>query len=147
MSWCFVMPCYCLLEFNQMTWPTRHTVYKYKNYFFYVIQNVLDCCIMSPLMTVNWLKYFFMLYSDQQMHNYLTNYHTPTCFDTIMSSSDSLQSIPCQVTPVFHTMTNKCTINSQIITLLHVSTLSCHSQGACNQCLAKLHKHFKCSSW
>jgi len=30
-------------------------------------------------------------------------------------------------------MTNKCTIISQIITLLHVSTLSCLPQGACNQ--------------
>ena len=27
-------------------------------------------------------------------------------------------------------MTNKCTIISQIITLLHVATLSCHLQGA-----------------
>jgi hypothetical protein len=27
---------------------------------------------------------------DQQMHNYFTNYHTATCFDTIVSSSDSL---------------------------------------------------------
>ena len=34
--------------------------------------------------------YFFILYSDQQMHNELTNYHTPpTCFDTIVSSSGS----------------------------------------------------------
>jgi hypothetical protein len=32
---------------------------------------------------------------------------------------------------LFCTMTNKCTIISQIITLLHVSTLSCHHQGAC----------------
>jgi len=40
-------------------------------------------------------------------------------------------------------MTNKCTILSQIITLLHVSTQSCHLQGACNQHLAKLHKYFK----
>jgi len=24
------------------------------------------------------------------MHNYLTNYHTATCFDTIVSSSGSL---------------------------------------------------------
>jgi len=31
-----------------------------------------------------------ILYYDQQMHNYFTNYHTPTCFDTILSSSDSL---------------------------------------------------------
>ena len=44
---------------------------------------------------------FIILYYEQQMHNYFTNYHTPTCFDTIVSSSDSLWSIPCQVTPVF----------------------------------------------
>ena len=31
-----------------------------------------------------------ILYYDQQMHNYFTNYHTATCFDTIVSSSDSL---------------------------------------------------------
>jgi len=24
----------------------------------------------------------FILYYDQQMHNYFTNYHTATCFDT-----------------------------------------------------------------
>jgi len=39
----------------------------------------------------------------------------------------------------------KCTIISQIITLLHVSTLSCHPLGACNQYFAKIHKYFKCS--
>ena len=33
---------------------------------------------------------------------------------------------------IIFTMTNKCTIFSQIITLLHVSTLSCHPQGACS---------------
>ena len=48
---------------------------------------------------------------------------------------------------LFCTMTNKCTIISQIITLLHVSTLSCHPQGAGNQYLAKLHNYFKCSCW
>ena len=42
-----------------------------------------------------------IVYSDQQTHNYLTNYHTATCFDTILSPSDSLQSTPCPVTPVF----------------------------------------------
>jgi hypothetical protein len=26
----------------------------------------------------------FFLYYDQQMHNYLTNYHGSTCFDTIV---------------------------------------------------------------
>jgi len=30
-------------------------------------------------------------------------------------------------------MNNKFTIISRIITLLHISTLSCHPQGACNQ--------------
>ena len=39
--------------------------------------------------------------TNQQTHNYFTNYHTATCFDTIVPSSGSLQSIPCQVTPVF----------------------------------------------
>jgi len=48
---------------------------------------------------------------------------------------------------LFCAMTNKCTVISQIITLLHVSTLSCHPQGACNQYLTKLHKYFKCSCW
>ena len=43
---------------------------------------------------------------------------------------------------LFYTMTNKCTIISQIITLLHVSTLSCHPQGALNQYLAKLTQVF-----
>jgi hypothetical protein len=43
------------------------------------------------------------------------------------------------------TVTNKCTVISQIITLLHVSTLSCHPQGAFNQYLAKLHRYFKSS--
>ena len=42
---------------------------------------------------------------------------------------------------------NKCTIISQIITLLHASTLSCHRQGSCNQYLAQLHMYVKCSCW
>ena len=55
-----------------------------------------------------------ILYYDQQMHNYFTNYHTPTCFDTFVSSSGSLKSIPCQVTPVFQTqlLTIQFTINT-----------------------------------
>jgi hypothetical protein len=47
----------------------------------------------------------------------------------------------------FCSMTNKCTIISQIITLLHVSTVFCHPQGACNQYLAKLHKYSNYSCW
>jgi len=40
---------------------------------------------------------------------------------------------PCTVhLLLFCTMNNKYTIISQIITLLGVSTLSCHHQGACN---------------
>jgi len=43
---------------------------------------------------------------------------------------------------LFCSMTNICTIISQIITLLHVSTLPCHLPGAYNQYLVKLHnKH------
>ena len=44
--------------------------------------------------------YFFICGMTQQMHNYFTNCHIPTCFDTMVSSSDSLLSIPCQVTQV-----------------------------------------------
>jgi hypothetical protein len=44
---------------------------------------------------------------------------------------------------LFCTTTNKSTIISQIITLLHVSTLSCHPQTACNQYLAKIHQYFE----
>ena len=42
---------------------------------------------------------------------------------------------------LFRTMTNKCTIISQNITLLHVSTASCHLQGVCNQCRAPWRWH------
>jgi len=52
-----------------------------------------------------------------------------------------------QISFLFCTMTNKRTTISQIITLLHVSTLSYHPQTACNQYLANLHKYFKCSCW
>ena len=38
----------------------------------------------------NELNSFVILYYDQQMHNYFTNYYTATCFDTIVSSSRSL---------------------------------------------------------
>jgi len=44
-------------------------------------------------------------------------------------------------------VTNKRTIISQIISLLRVSTLSCHPQGDWNQYHANLHKYFKCSCW
>ena len=43
--------------------------------------------------------------------------------------------------------TNKCTIILQIFALLHVSTLLCHPQAACNQYLAKSLKYVKFSCW
>ena len=52
---------------------------------------------MTPLIYLD----SFILNYDQQMHNYFTNYYITTCFDTIVSSSDSLESITCQVTQVF----------------------------------------------
>jgi len=33
---------------------------------------------------------FIILCYEQQMHNYFTNYHTSTCFNTILSSSGNL---------------------------------------------------------
>ena len=47
-------------------------------------------------------QYFIILYNEPtNAHNNFTNYHTATWFDTTVSSSGSLQSISCQVTPVF----------------------------------------------
>jgi hypothetical protein len=34
--------------------------------------------------------YFLISYNNQQKHNYLTHYHTPTRLDTVVSPSDSL---------------------------------------------------------
>jgi hypothetical protein len=62
------------------------------------------------------------------------------------SSLHFLIRVPC-IFYYFFAMTNKCTLISQIITLLCVSTLSCHPQEACIQYLAKLHQYFKCSCW
>ena len=54
-----------------------------------------------------------------------------------------LSDLVINVLPSYTSISNKCTIIPQIITLLQVSTLSCHPQWACNQCLAKLHKYFQ----
>ena len=48
-----------------------------------------------------------ILYCDQQMHIYLTNYHTPTCFDTIVSSC----SVYCLCVNVFCTTATRCQPN------------------------------------
>ena len=41
--------------------------------------------------------FFTILYSDQPIHNFFKKYDTiPTCFDNIVSTSGSSQSVPCQ---------------------------------------------------
>jgi hypothetical protein len=52
-----------------------------------------------------------------------------------------------QTALLFCTMTNKGTIISQIITLLHVSTLLYLPQGFRSQYHVKLHKYVSCSCW
>ena len=63
--------------------------------------------------------HMYILYYDQQMHNYFINYHTPTCFDTIVSSSGSSQSIPCQVTHVYFVLWPT---NAQLFQNYHTAT-------------------------
>jgi hypothetical protein len=62
---------------------------------FYCLSIIVIIIIISSSSSI------IILYSEQPMHNYSTNYHTATCFDTTVPSSDSLQSVPRQVTPVF----------------------------------------------
>ena len=66
------------------------------------------------------------------MHNYFTNYHTATCFDTIVSSSDSLQPIPCQVTPVFQMQLSVIQFTIQIF----------HTGFIILYCDQQMHSHF-----
>ena len=40
--------------------------------------------------TIHWHFFICILYYGQQMHTYFANDHTPTCFDTISSSSGGL---------------------------------------------------------
>jgi len=65
------------------------------------LREIVGVCRVNYCCNTLYRASFIILYNDQQMHNYFTNYHTATCFDTIVSSSDSLQSIPCQVTQLF----------------------------------------------
>jgi len=59
-------------------------------------------------------SFIILCYEPKNAHNNFTNCHTATCFDTIVSSSDSLQSIPCPVTPV-HTGQHDSNINIQTV--------------------------------
>jgi len=68
----------------------------------------------------------------------------------LLHSSQFFYFNPCTVhLSLFCTLSNKCTIISQIITFLHVSTSSYHPQGACNQYLAKLNSCIwnTCAIW
>jgi hypothetical protein len=47
-------------------------------------------CASSSLHNIIIVYFVLILYYDQHLHNYFTNYHTATCFDTIVSSSGSL---------------------------------------------------------
>jgi len=52
---------------------------------FSVLYGIVTCKTLT-----DWSRITEVESYDQQMHNYLTNYHTATCFDTIVSYSDSL---------------------------------------------------------
>jgi hypothetical protein len=106
---------------------------------------------------INLAWIFHILLIIQKMHGWFrtkmhtrrlyhsTKQHTkPRCFTNMILIYRRHTCKPT-ILYIICAMTNKCTVISQIITLLQVSTLSCHPQGGCNQYLAKLHKYFKCS--
>ena len=55
-----------------------------------VVVSESDCVFSTDSFSDLWGnldRFFFInLHHDQQMPNYFTNYHTATCFDTIVSS-------------------------------------------------------------
>jgi hypothetical protein len=61
-----------------------------------------------------YVNFFNFIQRPTNIHDYFTNYHTVRCFDTIMSSSGNLQSIPYQVKPV-HTGQHYSNINIQTV--------------------------------
>ena len=75
----------------------------------YVYNRVPSVAYQRALISINLThvtRIFFILYYDQQMHSYFTNYHTVT----------------------FCTVTNKCTVISQIITLSHFALWPTNAQ-------------------
>jgi hypothetical protein len=54
-----------------------------------IAYNLVDGVVLNILQEHSAMVFFFILYYDQEMHSYFTNYYTPTCFDTIVSSSGS----------------------------------------------------------
>jgi len=53
----------------------------------YQCEQFIHKCYYYINLRTNRLVFYCILYNDQQMHNYFTNYHIPTSFDTIASSS------------------------------------------------------------
>jgi len=51
-----------------------HNIFTAQNYSWGIVFQYMYCAS------------FIVLYYDQQMHNYLTKYHTPLYFDNIVSS-------------------------------------------------------------
>jgi len=74
---------YCLPSFFYNSYPTITSIVHNT-----LSQNVRELffLISMPVLCI----FFIILYCDQQLHNYFTNYHTPTCFETIVSSSGRL---------------------------------------------------------
>jgi hypothetical protein len=105
---------------------------------YYLYTNVLLMCVfmLVNLKSIHSIvKHFFISYVREIKLLYLSE----QSLDHIITIIFVL--ICCTIhILLFCTMTNKCTIITQIITFLHVSTLSCHPQTACNQYLAKSHK-------
>jgi len=111
------------------------------------------------LIPVPCIFYYFVLWpTNAQLfhklsHSYMFRHYRVTLRKILINTMLSYTSISNAAVGntvnnfLFCAMTNKCTIISQIITLLHVSTLSCHPQEDFNQHLAKLHRYFKCSCW
>ena len=104
---------------------------------------------------VVWWHWMCLLGTPEVLERHMLVYYTVVCWSlrssgSVPRGSEKLRRLAEQFSNtyfVFFAMTNKCAITSQIITLLHVSTLSYRPQGACNQYLTKLHKFLKCSCW
>jgi len=77
-----------LLARYWLLWPTNAQLF-HKLSHFYMFRHYR---IILRESVINTLPSYWqgIDYYDQQIHNYFTNYHTPTCFDTIVSSSGSL---------------------------------------------------------
>jgi hypothetical protein len=107
--------------------------------FYMALDERWHCLIVAVGSTKNWyscVKQIILFSLITQSRYVLVQLVTFTCMLNYFN--------PCTVHLVlFCTVKNKCAIISQIITLLHVSTLSCHPQAACNQYRAKLHKYYR----